>query len=183
MPADQLWLLRHLYTEVLDGRNVHLTDGETAIVHSPSDMPDRAIIESIEEPYIRATILCPKEFVGAVMELCQERRGTHVDMTFLSQQRVQLHYDIPLAEIVLDFFDQLKSRTKGYASLDYELIGERPSDLVKMDIMINVEPVDAFACRARQPGRAGRAPRRVAAWRSAGGRLLRRVRTALPGSS
>src|SRR5207237_6112738 len=111
----------------------------------PADMPDRAVIASIEEPYIRATILCPKEHVGAVMELCQERRGTHVDMTFLSTERVQLHYDLPLAEIVLDFFDQLKSRTKGYASLDYDLIGTRPSDLVKLDILLAGAMVDALS--------------------------------------
>jgi GTP-binding protein LepA len=83
--------------------------------------------------------------VGAVMELCQERRGTHVDMTFLSQERVQLRYDLPLAEIVLDFFDQLKSRTKGYASLDYDLIGLRPSDLVKLDILLAGDMVDALS--------------------------------------
>src|SRR5918999_1767907 len=125
--------------------DVHLTDGSEVVVHSPSDMPDRAIIASIEEPYIRATILCPKEFVGAVMELCQERRGTHVAMTYLSQERVQLHYDLPLAEIVLDFFDQLKSRTKGYASLDYELRGLQPADLVKLDILLAGDTVDALS--------------------------------------
>ena len=121
------------------------TDGSEQLVHSPSEMPDRASIEAIREPYIRATILTPKEHVGAVMELCQERRGTHVDMTFLSRERVQLHYDLPLAEIVLDFFDQLKSRTKGYASLDYELIGMRESDLVKLDIMLAGDTVDALS--------------------------------------
>src|SRR5437868_5308448 len=94
---------------------VTMTNGDVVEVHSPSDMPDRGLIEEIREPYIRASILCPKEAVGAVMELCQERRGTHVDMHFLSPQRVQIQYDLPLAEIVLDFFDQLKSRTKGYA--------------------------------------------------------------------
>ena len=125
--------------------DVTLTDGSEVVVHSPSDMPDRAEIASIEEPYIRATILTPKEHVGAVMELCQERRGTHVDMTFLSQERVQLHYDLPLAEIVLDFFDQLKSRTKGYASLDYELIGMREGDLVKLDILLSGDKVDALS--------------------------------------
>ena len=125
--------------------DVHLTDGSEVVVHSPSDMPDRAEIAAIEEPYIRATILTPKEHVGAVMELCQERRGAHVDMTFLSQERVQLHYDLPLAEIVLDFFDQLKSRTKGYASLDYELIGMREGDLVKLDILLAGEKVDALS--------------------------------------
>jgi GTP-binding protein LepA len=124
---------------------VTLTDGSEVVVHSPSDMPDRALIASIREPYIRATILCPREHVGAVMELCQERRGTHVDMAFLSQQRVQLHYDLPLAEIVLDFFDQLKSRTKGYASLDYELIGLREGDLVKLDILLAGDKVDALS--------------------------------------
>ena len=125
--------------------DVTLTDGREVVVHSPSDMPDRAEIASIKEPYIRATILTPKEHVGAVMELCQERRGTHVDMTFLSQERVQLHYDLPLAEIVLDFFDQLKSRTKGYASLDYELIGMREGDLVKLDILLSGDKVDALS--------------------------------------
>jgi GTP-binding protein LepA len=125
--------------------DVRLTDGSEVVVHSPSDMPDRAEIAAIEEPYIRATILTPKEHVGAVMELCQERRGTHVDMTFLSQERVQLHYDLPLAEIVLDFFDQLKSRTKGYASLDYELIGMREGDLVKLDILLSGDRVDALS--------------------------------------
>jgi GTP-binding protein LepA len=125
--------------------DVTLTNGEELVVHSPSDMPDRAEIASIKEPYIRATILTPKEHVGAVMELCQERRGTHVDMTFLSQERVQLHYDLPLAEIVLDFFDQLKSRTKGYASLDYELIGMREGDLVKLDILLSGDKVDALS--------------------------------------
>jgi GTP-binding protein LepA len=108
-------------------------------------MPDRGLIEEIREPYIRASILCPKEAVGAVMELCQERRGTHVDMHFLSPQRVQIQYDLPLAEIVLDFFDQLKSRTKGYASLDYDLIGMRPSDLVKLDILLAGDMVDALS--------------------------------------
>ena len=125
--------------------DVHLTDGGEVVVHSPSDMPDRGLIASIEEPYIRATILTPKEHVGAVMELCQERRGTHVDMTFLSQQRVQLHYDLPLAEIVLDFFDQLKSRTRGYASLDYEVLGMREGDLVKLDILLAGDNVDALS--------------------------------------
>ena len=125
--------------------DVHLTDGAELVVHSPNDMPERGIIAAIEEPYIRATILTPKEHVGAVMELCQERRGTHVDMAFLSRERVQMQYDLPLAEIVLDFFDQLKSRTKGYASLDYELIGMREGDLVKLDILLAGENVDALS--------------------------------------
>jgi GTP-binding protein LepA len=124
---------------------VSLTDGEVVRVHSPSDMPERGVIEEIREPMIRATILCRKEDVGNVMELCQDRRGTHVDMTFMSQERVQLHYDLPLAEIVLDFFDNLKSRTKGYGSLDYELRGLQPADLVKLDILLSGDTVDALS--------------------------------------
>jgi ABC-type sugar transport system ATPase subunit len=124
---------------------VTLTDSTKSVVHSPADMPDRAVVASIEEPYIRATILCPKEHVGAVMELCQERRGTHTEMTFLSTERVQLQYDLPLAEIVLDFFDQLKSRTRGYASLDYEVLGMREGDLVKLDILLAGDKVDALS--------------------------------------
>jgi len=108
-------------------------------------MPERDRIAEIREPYIRATILCPKTAVGAVMELCQERRGTHVDMSFLSEMRVQLRYDLPLAEVVLDFFDHLKSRTRGYASLDYEVIGMRPSELVKLDILLAGDQVDALS--------------------------------------
>jgi GTP-binding protein LepA len=124
---------------------VNLTNGEHVEVHSPTDLPDPGTIESIEEPYIRATIICPKEQVGAVMELCQARRGTHVDMHYLSPQRVQIRYDLPLAEIVLDFFDLLKSSTRGYASLDYEPIGNRVSDLVKVDILLAGEKVDALS--------------------------------------
>ncbi len=125
--------------------DVTLTDGTETEVHSPSDMPERDRIAEIREPYIRATILCPKTTVGAVMELCQERRGTHVDMSFLSEMRVQLRYDLPLAEVVLDFFDHLKSRTRGYASLDYEVIGMRPSELVKLDILLAGDQVDALS--------------------------------------
>ena len=124
---------------------VHLTNGEEVEVHSPTELPDPATIEAIEEPYIRATIICPSEQVGAVMELCQGRRGTHVDMHYLSPQRVQIRYDLPLAEIVLDFFDLLKSSTRGYASLDYEPIGNRPSDLVKVDILLAGDKVDALS--------------------------------------
>jgi GTP-binding protein LepA len=122
-----------------------LTNGEVVTVHSPNDMPDPGVIAEVREPYLKATILCPKDAVGAVMELCQDRRGTHVGMSFLSEQRLQLHYDLPLAEVVLDFFDQLKSRTKGYASLDYELTGMRPSNLVKLDILLAGDQVDALS--------------------------------------
>jgi GTP-binding protein LepA len=124
---------------------VTLTDGTAVPVHSPTDMPDPDNVQSIREPYIRASILSPKEYVGPIMELCQERRGEHAGMHYLSSERVQLTYDLPLAEIVLDFFDQLKSRTRGYASLDYELIGLRESDLVKLDILLAGEPIDALS--------------------------------------
>ncbi len=124
---------------------VHLIGGELADVHSPTGMPDPASIEEIDEPYIRATVIAPSEYVGPVMELCQGRRGTHVDMHYLSPQRVQIRYDLPLAEIVLDFFDLLKSSTRGYASLDYEPIGNRPSDLVKLDILLAGDKVDALS--------------------------------------
>ncbi len=124
---------------------VTLTDGTVVPVHSPNDMPEPNEVAEVREPYIRASILAPKEFVGAIMELCQERRGDHSGMHYLSSERVQLSYDLPLAEIVLDFFDQLKSRTRGYASLDYELIGLRESDLVKLDILLGGDPVDALS--------------------------------------
>jgi GTP-binding protein LepA len=127
------------------GFEVTLTNGEERAVHAPSDMPDPARIAEIREPYVRASILTPKEYVGAVMELCQERRGEHSGMHYLSADRVQITYDLPLSEIVLDFFDQLKSRTRGYASLDYELIGMRPSDLVKLDVLLAGDPVDALS--------------------------------------
>ena len=124
---------------------VRLTGGEMVEVRSPSEMPDPNSIDEILEPYIRATIITPTDFVGAIMELCQKRRGDHVDMHYLSPQRVQIRYDLPLAEIVLDFFDQLKSQTKGYASLDYEPIGNRPSRLVKLDILLAGDRVDALS--------------------------------------
>jgi GTP-binding protein LepA len=124
---------------------VTLTDGSTIPIHSPNDMPEPDRVDTVREPYIRASILTPKEFVGPIMELCQERRGDHAGMHYLSSERLQLTYDLPLAEIVLDFFDQLKSRTRGYASLDYELIGLRESDLVKLDILLAGEPIDALS--------------------------------------
>jgi GTP-binding protein LepA len=124
---------------------VSLTNGEEMEVHNPSDMPDPGTISEIREPYIRAQVICPREFVGAVMELCQERRGQHIGMHYLSPERVQLTYDLPLAEIVLDFFDQLKSRTRGYASLDYELNGVKPANLVKLDVLLAGDKVDALS--------------------------------------
>ncbi len=124
---------------------VTLTDGTLLRVHSAADMPDPSKVSAIREPFIRAQVLTPKEFVGTIMELCQERRGEHAGMHYLSSERVQLTYDLPLAEIVLDFFDQLKSRTKGYASFDYEVTGLRESDLVKLDILLAGDQVDALA--------------------------------------
>jgi GTP-binding protein LepA len=124
---------------------VTLTDGSIVPIHSPNDFPDPARVAEVREPFIRASILAPKEFVGQIMELCQERRGEHAGMHYLSSERVQLTYDLPLAEIVLDFFDQLKSRTRGYASLDYDLTGLRESDLVKLDILLAGDPIDALS--------------------------------------
>ncbi|HEY4452639.1 MAG TPA: translation elongation factor 4 [Solirubrobacteraceae bacterium] len=125
--------------------DVTLTNGAELEVHNPSDMPDPGTIEEVREPFIKASVIAPKEFVGAVMELCQERRGVHAGMHYLSPERVQMTYDLPLAEIVLDFFDQLKSRTRGYASLDYELDGVRPSDMVKLDVLLAGDTVDALS--------------------------------------
>ncbi len=125
--------------------DVRLTNGESTEVHSPAEMPDPGVIEAISEPYIRASIIARSSDVGAVMDLCQKKRGTHVDMHYLSPERVQLRYDLPLAEIVLDFFDQLKSRTAGYASLDYEPIGNRESDLVRVDVLLAGDRVDALS--------------------------------------
>jgi GTP-binding protein LepA len=127
------------------GFEVTLTSGEELEVHAPSAMPDPARVAEIREPYVRASILTPKDYVGAVMELCQDKRGEHAGMHFLSPERVQLTYDLPLAEIVLDFFDQLKSRTRGYASLDYEVSGMRASSLVKLDVLLAGDPVDALS--------------------------------------
>jgi GTP-binding protein LepA len=127
------------------GFEITLTNGEEMEVHNPSDMPDPMRIEEIREPYIRATIITPKEYIGVIMELCLDKRGSHVGMHFLSSDRVQLTYDLPLAEIVLDFFDQLKSRTRGYASLDYELTGMHPSNLVRLDVLLAGDQVDALS--------------------------------------
>lgn len=124
---------------------VHLTNGEQLIVDNPSNMPDPQAIDRVEEPYVKATVMVPNDFVGAVMEICQGKRGTFIDMQYLDETRVTLTYEIPLSEIVYDFFDQLKSSTKGYASFDYELIGYKASKLVKMDIVLNGETVDALS--------------------------------------
>ena len=125
--------------------NVFLTDGTDQRVDNPNNMPDPQKIDRIEEPYVKATMMVPNDYVGAVMELCQNKRGNFMDMQYLDENRVSIVYEIPLAEIVYDFFDQLKSNTKGYASFDYELIGYKPSKLVKMDILLNAEKVDALS--------------------------------------
>jgi len=123
---------------------VTLDDGKKLVVTNPSEYPDGKIAE-VQEPIVRATILAPSEFIGTIMELCQQRRGVQKGMDYLSEDRVEIRYTLPLAEIVFDFFDQLKSRTKGYASLDYEPVGEEAGDLVKVDILLQGEKVDAFS--------------------------------------
>jgi len=125
--------------------HVFLTDGGMVEVRNPAQMPQQSGIDHVEEPYVAASVILPSEFVGTVMELCQGRRAEFVDMKYLSPERVEMHYRLPLSEIVLDFFDQLKSRTRGYASLDYEFWGYREGDLVKLDILLAGEPVDALS--------------------------------------
>ena len=125
--------------------HVHKTDGEMIEVTSPQDLPKPERVERIEEPYLKATVIVPPDYVGAVMQLLIDHRGISTDMVYLSEKSVELHFDIPLAELILDFFDQLKSRTKGYASLDYEFADYRPSDLVKLDILLAGEEVDALS--------------------------------------
>jgi GTP-binding protein LepA len=124
---------------------VKLENGEEVVVTNPSDWPTGGKIAEIREPVAKAMVLLPSDYVGAVMELCQNRRGVLQGMDYLSEDRVELRYTLPMGEIIFDFFDQLKSRTKGYASLDYELAGEQVSDLVKVDILLQGEPVDAFS--------------------------------------
>ena len=124
---------------------VELTDKSIVMVDSPAKMPERQRINTIKEPYIRTNIFVPSEYIGPIMELCQNKRGNYVSMEYIDSTRVNIHYEIPLAEIVYDFFDKLKSYTKGYASFDYELIGYKPSTLVKMDILLNGEVVDALS--------------------------------------
>ncbi|MDA0328840.1 MAG: translation elongation factor 4 [Gemmatimonadetes bacterium] len=124
---------------------VVLTDGTNLSVESPSALPDPGRIETISEPIVRAHILCPAEYIGNVQKLCHERRGTFRGMNYLDTQRVELDFELPLSEIVLDFYDRLKSGTRGYAALDYEFIEYRPGDLIRLDILVNSEPVDAFS--------------------------------------
>ncbi|MDQ1001447.1 GTP-binding protein LepA [Neobacillus niacini] len=125
--------------------DVHMTNGTQIKVDNPSNLPDPQKIDHVEEPYVKATMMAPNEYVGAIMELCQQKRGMFINMEYQGENRVSIIYEIPLAEIVYDFFDQLKSSTRGYASFDYELIGYKPSSLVKMDILLNAEKVDALS--------------------------------------
>jgi len=124
---------------------VHKTNGDVELVDNPADLPMPQSIDYIEEPYFRVSIITPKDYTGALMELCQTRRGEMDKLEYLSPERVELHYQIPLAEVVVDFFDQMKSRSQGYASLDYELSGYRRSNLVKVDLLLNAVPADAFS--------------------------------------
>ena len=122
-----------------------LTDNSTITIDNPSKFPDKTKIKTVKEPYVKASIFVPSEYIGSIMELCQDKRGTYLNMEYIDTKRVNIHYEIPLAEIVYDFFDKLKSSTKGYASFDYELIGYKESDLVKLDILVNGEAVDALS--------------------------------------
>ncbi|MBQ4040902.1 MAG: elongation factor 4, partial [Oscillospiraceae bacterium] len=121
------------------------TNGEVVMVDNPLNYPDPAHIEMAEEPFVKASVMCPTEFVGNIMDLCQDRRGEYKDMKYLDETRVELHYEMPLNEIIYDFFDALKSRSRGYASLDYEFLGYRDSQLVKLDILLNGDVVDALS--------------------------------------
>ncbi|MFN2593442.1 MAG: translation elongation factor 4 [Actinomycetota bacterium] len=127
------------------GYEIQATDGVRRVVRNPTDMPDPSQIEEIFEPYVSVMVVTPSEYVGTVMQLCQERRGELKEMHYLSTERVEIRYHMPLGEIIFDFFDQLKSKTKGFASMDYEPVGLNPSNLVKVDVLLNQQPVDAFS--------------------------------------
>src|SRR5690606_19392162 len=123
---------------------LHLTDGTVQEMHNPADMPEVVRIASIEEPWIRATILTPDEYLGGILKLCQDRRGVQVDLSYVGS-RAMLVYDLPLNEVVFDFYDRLKSISRGYASFDYQITDYKPGDLVRMSILVNGEPVDALS--------------------------------------
>ena len=137
--------IHHIATSPSVIYKITKTDNETIYIDSPAKMPDRQKIKIIEEPYIKTNIYVPSEYIGKIMELCQNKRGTYINMEYITSNRVNIHYEIPLSEIVYNFFDKLKSSTKGYASFDYEMIGYKPSDLVKMDVLLNGEVVDALS--------------------------------------
>ncbi len=124
---------------------IEKSDGTVVEIDSPAKMPDLTAIQEIREPFVHAMIFMPKEYIGTIMELCQDRRGTMKHMEFISEMRVSISFDLPLAEIIVDFYDKLKSRSRGYASLDYEHIGYRASDITKVDILVNTEPMDALS--------------------------------------
>ena len=124
---------------------VVMNDGTEQMIQNPTNLPDTTLIDHIEEPIVKADIMIPKEYVGSIMELCQDRRGTMIHMEYITEDRVQLHYELPLNEVIYDFFDALKSKTRGYGSLDYEFIRYQKSQLVKLDVLLNKELVDAFS--------------------------------------
>jgi len=129
-----------------------MTNGDVLTIDNPSQLPDLSKVSRIEEPFVEASIMAPSEYVGPIMELCQQRRGTYRDLVYFDDTRVIVKYDLPLSEIIYNFFDKLKSNTKGYASLDYEFKDYRPSDLVKMDILLNGEQIDALSSIVYRPG-------------------------------
>ena len=135
------------------------TDGTVVQCHNPHDYPDPAVIEEAREPYVKASIMTPQEFVGNIMPMCQDRRGIFKDMQYLDANLVELHYEMPTGEIIYDFFDALKARTKGYASLDYEFLDYRKSDLVKVDMLLNGDQVDALSFIVHRDKAYGRARR------------------------
>ena len=137
--------INHIATSPSVIYKITKTDNEVIYIDSPAKMPDRQKIKVIEEPYIKTNIYVPSNYIGSVMELCQNKRGTYISMEYITTNRVNIHYEIPLSEIVYNFFDKLKGSTKGYASFDYDLIGYKPSDLVKMDVLLNGEVVDALS--------------------------------------
>ena len=124
---------------------VHQTDGTILHIDAPTKMPDRVKIAEVLEPYVKTSIYTPNEYIGPIMQLCQDKRGKYISTEYIDKTRVNLHYELPLSEIVYDFFDKLKSYTKGYASFDYDIIGYKPSDLVKLDVLLNGEVVDALS--------------------------------------
>jgi len=125
--------------------HITLTNGDELLIHSPADLPDPSTIDTIEEPYVRTLLITPAEHIGAILDLCQSKRGEQVAMDYLSPERVELTYQIPLAEVVFDFYDQVKSRSRGYASMDYEPSGYRVADMVRVDVLVHGQPVDAFS--------------------------------------
>src|SRR5690625_2677048 len=132
-----------------------MTNGEVREVHNPAHFPATQQIEWVEEPYVRASIVTPSDYIGPLMELCQDRRGVFINMEYLTPERAQLIYEMPLNEILMDFYDRLKTRSRGYASLDYEPIGYREGKLVKMDILLSGEPVDALSTIRSEERRVG----------------------------